>query len=91
VEKNLDVAVVEPKNICKDVNVNYSYINKTASEIGSTVCPKVWKHPNKTETNDFREKRKNRSTSVFQKLSVDGICLLLLMTERVMMSSEVFF
>jgi hypothetical protein len=38
---------------------------------------RVWKHPNKIETNDFRKKRK---TSVFKKLSVYGICLLFLMT-----------
>jgi hypothetical protein len=47
-KKNLDVGVVEPKNICKDVNVNYkdySYINKTASEIGITVCPKSLETP----------------------------------------------
>jgi hypothetical protein len=36
--------------------------------------------PNKIETNDFREKRTNRSISVFKKLSADGICLLFLTT-----------
>jgi hypothetical protein len=41
---------------------------------------KVWKHPNKIETNDFREKRKNRWTNVFKKLSAYDICLLFLMT-----------
>jgi hypothetical protein len=52
---------------------------------------KVWKHPNKIETNDFREKRKNRWTNVFKKLSAYGICLLFLMTLKELWCHQRFF
>jgi hypothetical protein len=48
---------------------------------------KVWKHPNKIETNDFREKPKNRWTSVFCWWYLFAVFDDL---ERVIMSSEVF-